>query len=687
MNKRGLSAIVATVIIIMITFAAVTIIWAAILPMFSDFGIDVSDARVEVVSSSGYTVYDAAENKLQVQVKRSTGDDEEVKQIKIVVNFEGNTISELEDAPAPNNEKIYVFKIPEGYGEPTSVTVVPIFTKGFSVKEGRASADVDFREGDLFGVDTDDILGGGDCKIDSKKICLGSSVGVCVPGNQTCVDIDGLGFWGEECEGSVSASIEVCDAEELDENCNGVSNEECSCVNYETRECGPNNDDGICEFGTQTCENGVWLDECEDSVLPSDSEVCDVEELDENCDGVSNENCECVSGVDEECGTDLGICVKGVMSCTDGVLSEVCQGEVSSGTEVCDAEELDENCDGTGNENCECIDGSTKNCGPETNVGVCEFGTQTCGSGSWSEICVGAVSSITEDCNNNLDDDCDGTVNEDCPTCYDEIQNQGELGVDCGGPCAEVCPVLIPVSSCTIIDQSGNYYLTKDLITTDADCIKISADDVNFDGRGYTIRTSVTSKDAVYIYRSSSNRNSNVNVSNLNMVMGGYNTKGVYARYTDYFKIENCTFDLIYTTSSGVRGVYVESSNHGEILDNEFTSYPDTGVQNYGISISGEFTSDYNLVEDNSFDNFWIGIHIAAGSYNYITENDISDSRYRGIFVADGNNNFISNRICSSLSLNDIYFSAANDCFSCIFDDNTCNQAKTTCVGACVSGC
>ena len=36
MNKRGISAIVATVLIILITVAAVTIIWAAIIPMISD---------------------------------------------------------------------------------------------------------------------------------------------------------------------------------------------------------------------------------------------------------------------------------------------------------------------------------------------------------------------------------------------------------------------------------------------------------------------------------------------------------------------------------------------------------------------------------------------------------------------------------------------------------------------------
>ena len=36
------------------------------------------------------------------------------------------------------------------------------------------------------------------------------------------------------------------------------------------------------------------------------------------------------------------------------------------------------------------------------------------------------------------DVDCGGPC-EACPTCEDDIQNQGETGVDCGGPCATNC--------------------------------------------------------------------------------------------------------------------------------------------------------------------------------------------------------------------------------------------------------
>lgn len=52
-----------------------------------------------------------------------------------------------------------------------------------------------------------------------------------------------------------------------------------------------------------------------------------------------------------------------------------------------------------------------------------------------------------KDCHNGSCEllvDCGGPCNS-CPTCSDEIQNQGEGGVDCGGPCPWLCPVKEPV--------------------------------------------------------------------------------------------------------------------------------------------------------------------------------------------------------------------------------------------------
>ncbi len=63
---------------------------------------------------------------------------------------------------------------------------------------------------------------------------------------------------------------------------------------------------------------------------------------------------------------------------------------------------IDDDCDGLVDEDV------TQLCG--TDVGVCEFGTQTCQNGAFGE-CVGGVSPSAESCN-ELDDDCDGDTDE-----------------------------------------------------------------------------------------------------------------------------------------------------------------------------------------------------------------------------------------------------------------------------------
>jgi len=151
MKKRGISAIVATVLIILITVAAVSIIWIAILPMIKS-GLEFSalDGRVSVVGTGGYTLYDAEREIAMVQVKREV--DEGVMD-RIVVSFlvDGNSVSSKVVAPVSGGVKTYAFNF-SGYGEPESVSVAPIFISGSKEKVGAITSDVDLKSGVISGI-------------------------------------------------------------------------------------------------------------------------------------------------------------------------------------------------------------------------------------------------------------------------------------------------------------------------------------------------------------------------------------------------------------------------------------------------------------------------------------------------------------------------------------------------------
>ena len=131
MGKRGISAIVATVLIVLVTVVAVAVIWTFVVPVINDGGMDFSseDVDLQIVSNAGYTYYDSEDEVLSVHVKRS-GDSEGDSFFRVIIGFDdGNsqTMPNILEAPEKGSLEVYPIGL-RGYdfGTPVSVDLVSV---------------------------------------------------------------------------------------------------------------------------------------------------------------------------------------------------------------------------------------------------------------------------------------------------------------------------------------------------------------------------------------------------------------------------------------------------------------------------------------------------------------------------------------------------------------------------------
>ncbi len=188
--------------------------------------------------------------------------------------------------------------------------------------------------------------------------------------------------------------------------------------------------------------------DCDDENVdrfPGATESCNA--IDDDCNGVTDDGCDCVDGQTRACGSDVGACQAGTQTCTDGAFGP-CLGALEPGEETCN--DIDDNCDGTTDEGCQCVTGDIRACGEST--GACQPGQQRCDAGAWG-ACLGATGPQPETCN-GIDDDCDGATDEDVTdlggACATGIPGRCAQGIEaCSGgqvvcqatetPTAEIC--------------------------------------------------------------------------------------------------------------------------------------------------------------------------------------------------------------------------------------------------------
>jgi hypothetical protein len=139
-TKRGIEALVATVLLVLITIAAVGIIWGAVMPLIKS-NIQSSqkcfDADIEV-KQGGYTCYYVYDNTVKVQIARGEkATDLSDIQIQLSSGGTSKSIRVTNETVAPNdipgaNEEIAYTLGTLGLTDVNSVSISAIITVGKS---------------------------------------------------------------------------------------------------------------------------------------------------------------------------------------------------------------------------------------------------------------------------------------------------------------------------------------------------------------------------------------------------------------------------------------------------------------------------------------------------------------------------------------------------------------------------
>ena len=232
------------------------------------------------------------------------------------------------------------------------------------------------------------------------------------------------------------------------------------------------------------------------------------------------------------------------------------------------------------------------------------------------------------------------------------------------------------LSSCTVIDVSGSYSMSRNLLGAQipsTGCFNITSSNVLLDCKGFYILNS--SIEGVGIYAGSESGLTNITVKNCNVTMKNTGS-GVY------FNLVNNSFIINNTLNSNAYGVTILGSNN-QIINNTVNLNSNNGID-LGWSLN-------NSIINNTANSNLFGIALSSSSNNQIINNTANSNGFSGIsFISfSDNNNLTGNYINSngygiSLSLsskniftNNHIWNCTDPTYGCIYVSTSQNNSFT----------
>lgn len=149
-NKRAISPIIATTLIIMMTIAGVAIIWGVVMPIIKRGATEIASACIgmdlTIETRGGVTCYNATSGTIDVSISRGAASEGmALEKIQVIVFGKGESESVIIDSleytlPGINEQKTYSLNTTL---TPEKVSIAPIIAMGDTVKTCEVTHEAD----------------------------------------------------------------------------------------------------------------------------------------------------------------------------------------------------------------------------------------------------------------------------------------------------------------------------------------------------------------------------------------------------------------------------------------------------------------------------------------------------------------------------------------------------------------